>query len=156
MTVPDHTITPCCGYKWSEVQSNPYPVFWNPLNRVVQCHNCGHVWVPTEYVKLSHPQQTTRVAHGTPTLRGRDGALQIEPPEQITPITLASAGGEVASWMPESGSNPRSPRESRAVTCPVQSHAAVPLRRRLTRIAPQPVPTVPWRKPTVSTSNSVV
>ncbi len=50
-------------------------------------------------------------AHGTPALRGMDGALQIEPPEKLTGAPLARFPGEVASQMPESGSDPRSPRE---------------------------------------------
>ncbi len=29
----------CCDY-------SPKAVFWNPYNKVVQCHNCGHVWEP--------------------------------------------------------------------------------------------------------------
>lgn len=24
-------------------------VMWNPYNKVVQCHQCGHIWVPKEY-----------------------------------------------------------------------------------------------------------
>lgn len=28
----------CCG--------RPEAVFWNPLNGVVQCHACGHVYTP--------------------------------------------------------------------------------------------------------------
>lgn len=39
-------IVPCCGYKWNKFQKQPYPVFWNPGNQVVQCHNCGQVWEP--------------------------------------------------------------------------------------------------------------
>lgn len=37
---PSHPPTPCCNYR-AEL-SNTYPVFWNPFNKVVQCHNCGH------------------------------------------------------------------------------------------------------------------
>ena len=37
---PSHPPTPCCNYE-AEL-SNAYPVFWNPFNSVVQCHNCGH------------------------------------------------------------------------------------------------------------------
>ncbi len=36
--------TTCCGYVYDE--PNGYPVFWNPFNMVVQCHACGHVYVP--------------------------------------------------------------------------------------------------------------
>jgi hypothetical protein len=36
--------TSCCGY--IPQLSETYPVYWNPYNRVVQCHNCGTVWKP--------------------------------------------------------------------------------------------------------------
>ena len=36
--------TSCCGY--IPELSETYPVYWNPYNRVVQCHNCGTVWKP--------------------------------------------------------------------------------------------------------------
>ncbi len=49
-----------------------------------------------------YPQQVTGVADGIPTLRGRDAALQIEPPEKLTLIALASTRGEVAYQTPES------------------------------------------------------
>jgi uncharacterized Zn finger protein len=35
--------TPCCGY---EIDNARPPVMWNEFNGVVQCHNCGHVYVP--------------------------------------------------------------------------------------------------------------
>lgn len=34
--------TPCCGY----VSRREYPVFYNPGNKVVQCHSCGQVYEP--------------------------------------------------------------------------------------------------------------
>jgi hypothetical protein len=34
---------PCCGYP---APADNYPVYWNPFNGVVQCHNCGQVWSP--------------------------------------------------------------------------------------------------------------
>jgi hypothetical protein len=43
---PSHPATPCCKYR-AEL-SNAYPVFWNPFNKVVQCHNCGHQYVPVK------------------------------------------------------------------------------------------------------------
>ncbi len=38
---------PCCGYH------DPTAVMWNPYNKVVQCHNCGRVWVPRSDPSLS-------------------------------------------------------------------------------------------------------
>ena len=35
--------TRCCNY---EINDDRPVVMWNPGNRVVQCHNCGHVYVP--------------------------------------------------------------------------------------------------------------
>ena len=40
----EHPPTECCNY--SAPITIPYPVMWNEFNKVVQCHNCGHVWVP--------------------------------------------------------------------------------------------------------------
>lgn len=37
-------VTLCCGYKVPP--HLPHPVYWNPGNAVVQCHNCGQVWEP--------------------------------------------------------------------------------------------------------------
>jgi hypothetical protein len=34
--------TPCCNYKFPE--HVPGPIYWNPFNRVVQCHNCGQAF----------------------------------------------------------------------------------------------------------------
>lgn len=62
---------------------------------------------------LSPATQAMQEAHGTPALRGQDGALQIEPPDKLTAASLAIPAGEVASQKPESGSNPHSLRESR-------------------------------------------
>ena len=38
-------IVPCCDYV-ACVAGADYPVMWNPFNKVVQCHNCGHIYVP--------------------------------------------------------------------------------------------------------------
>ena len=37
--------TECCNYEGPA--NKPYPVFWNPHNKVVQCHNCGAVYNST-------------------------------------------------------------------------------------------------------------
>jgi len=38
---------PCCGYELSKNSLDSHgPVYWNPNNQCVQCHVCGHVWVP--------------------------------------------------------------------------------------------------------------
>jgi hypothetical protein len=39
-----HTKTPCCGYEW-DMMKDSGPIFWNPYNSVVQCHNCGSAFV---------------------------------------------------------------------------------------------------------------
>lgn len=39
-----HPETECCNYICPITL--PYPVMWNEFNKVVQCHNCGHVWEP--------------------------------------------------------------------------------------------------------------
>lgn len=36
--------TPCCDYKWMRKPGEVGPIFWNPFNLVVQCHNCGAVF----------------------------------------------------------------------------------------------------------------
>lgn len=43
---PFHLPTPCCKYR-AEL-SDAYPIFWDPFNKVVQCHNCGHQYVPVK------------------------------------------------------------------------------------------------------------
>jgi hypothetical protein len=35
--------TLCCAYEYGKL---PHPVYFNPYNQVVQCHNCGEVYVP--------------------------------------------------------------------------------------------------------------
>lgn len=35
--------TQCCNYP---IDDKRPPVMWNEFNGVVQCHNCGHVYVP--------------------------------------------------------------------------------------------------------------
>ncbi len=42
--VLSHPPTLCCHYRCRA--DVPYPVMWNPFNKVVQCHNCGQVYVP--------------------------------------------------------------------------------------------------------------
>ena len=44
-----HPPTECCNYICPV--SIPYPVMWNPYNKVVQCHNCGHVFIPKQVVE---------------------------------------------------------------------------------------------------------
>lgn len=48
--------TECCGYVARS--TSPYPVYWNPFNGVVQCHNCGHVFKPEP---LSQVAESSRV-----------------------------------------------------------------------------------------------
>lgn len=45
--------TRCCGYEFDADKragsvglTVGCPVMWNSYNHVVQCHNCGHVYVP--------------------------------------------------------------------------------------------------------------
>lgn len=37
--------TPCCGNDVSAV-------YYNPDNKCVQCHSCGHVWEPLKLVNF--------------------------------------------------------------------------------------------------------
>lgn len=39
-----HPPTPCCGRQYP--LTIPYPVCWNPFNKVVQCHSCGQLYAP--------------------------------------------------------------------------------------------------------------
>ena len=43
-------LLPCCGYADSSA------VKWNEFNGVVQCHNCGQVYMPT------HPESALLAA----------------------------------------------------------------------------------------------
>lgn len=43
MTDAKFDALPCCGY---QCQDGAYPVKWNAVNKVAQCHNCGQVWEP--------------------------------------------------------------------------------------------------------------
>lgn len=56
---------------------------------------CGVCWNKhrESNAPISPAIQATQEAHGTPALRGSDGALQIEPPEQITAPALAGQAG---------------------------------------------------------------
>ncbi len=58
------TNLPCCDY---EVQEGAIgPVYWNPYNKVVQCHNCGQVYIlPDNFTRAAEspapawtPQET--------------------------------------------------------------------------------------------------
>lgn len=40
-----HPPTNCCNYICST--DIPYPVMWNQFSKVIQCHNCGQVFIPT-------------------------------------------------------------------------------------------------------------
>lgn len=42
-----HPKTECCGYE--SPTDTVYAVQWNPYNKVVQCHNCGHAFAPVDY-----------------------------------------------------------------------------------------------------------
>lgn len=50
--------TQCCDYEPSS--GIPYPVFWNPFNGVVQCHNCGTVYVPQKEVLMAYNKGVDR------------------------------------------------------------------------------------------------
>ena len=43
MTPAEKRETPCCGYKF-ETPPDAGPIYWNPYNNVVQCHNCGQAF----------------------------------------------------------------------------------------------------------------
>ncbi len=36
-----------CGCK---IAADDNPIFWNPYNKVVQCHKCGHTYIPASRV----------------------------------------------------------------------------------------------------------
>ena len=33
-------------------KSDPIAIKWNPFDKVIQCHQCGHIWVPVDYMAL--------------------------------------------------------------------------------------------------------
>ena len=35
--------TPCCSYEFKWPKENG-PIYWNPYNNAVQCHNCGQAF----------------------------------------------------------------------------------------------------------------
>jgi hypothetical protein len=35
---------------------DPIAIKWNPFNKVIQCHQCGHIWVPVDYMALIQPK----------------------------------------------------------------------------------------------------
>jgi len=47
--LPPIVKTECCDYAPSPLV--PFPVYWNPFNKVVQCHNCGTIWRPIRETK---------------------------------------------------------------------------------------------------------
>lgn len=53
MLLPETRQTPCCGYRWElgpDEAVNKGPIFWNPYNNAVQCHNCGCHFPLPEYL----------------------------------------------------------------------------------------------------------
>lgn len=62
------------------------------VKQVVKHRGPGNYPIALE-TPISPAIQATQEAHGTPALRGSDGALQIEPPEQITAPALAGQAG---------------------------------------------------------------
>ena len=55
--------TPCCGVALSGSALQPYPVYWNPHNGVVQCHCCGTIYDP----RNSKPNMTIVADSGQST-----------------------------------------------------------------------------------------
>jgi hypothetical protein len=47
------TKMPCCGYLTK--QGQPTPIYWNPYNKVVQCHNCGQQFAPLTFIEKIKP-----------------------------------------------------------------------------------------------------
>ena len=45
--------TPCCNYE--PAIEGSYPVYYNSLNNVVQCHNCGLVYEPILFKDPTQP-----------------------------------------------------------------------------------------------------
>ena len=41
----DDYKTPCCDYDTSRDEHTKSVIMWNPYNRVVQCHNCGQIYI---------------------------------------------------------------------------------------------------------------
>ena len=83
-------------------------------------------------IAISSPQAAKRGADGTPTSRGMDAALQIEPPETLTAQTLAGCAGEgattgnsAASPMPAVASHPLPDTCSTTRTPPQQGRAVI-------------------------------
>jgi len=68
---------PCCGY------TDASAVKWNPLNGVVQCHNCGQTYIPPA------PQRTEQ----EPVAHWSDCAVHSEP---AYPKSECDCGGIVA------------------------------------------------------------
>lgn len=48
--------TQCCNYEAPE--GIPYPVMWNQFNKVVQCHNCGEIYVPADLARTAYRKGT--------------------------------------------------------------------------------------------------
>ena len=43
----NHPTTKCCNKTYPK--SIPYPVYWNPFNKCIQCHSCGHIYSPEPF-----------------------------------------------------------------------------------------------------------
>ena len=43
------SVASCCG---KEFEDSNFPVYWNPYNKVVQCHACGMIWEPKVKIVL--------------------------------------------------------------------------------------------------------
>ena len=78
---PRHPPTDCCGY--SAELDNSYPVFWNPHNKVVQCHSCGHTYEPCS-IKVAEVPQTCKedVLEEALRITSGDRQNQYGPPDQ--------------------------------------------------------------------------
>jgi hypothetical protein len=51
--------TDCCGKEFTF--THDHPVKWNPYNEVIQCHMCGHIYVPAkEGEQLLHEWEKER------------------------------------------------------------------------------------------------
>ena len=78
---------PCCGYVF---QKNDYPVFWNPYNEVVQCHNCGEVYVPmTELVKAQESLARSGVQLAGQVQRAERAEAELKLQDQANDILTA-------------------------------------------------------------------
>ncbi len=74
--------TLCCGYK---IDNTRPVVMWNEFNGVVQCHNCGHVYVPRQKLELAEVAlQMMAARESNPNLlRARKNAVVLTDVERI-------------------------------------------------------------------------